>query len=169
MPSLLIRPMAPVKVSLTSPKDTTRVRYRYSSIRASGSLMLRRDKADGASESLANITQRHYAGALSLLKHPGFWQPDVKTCSALKNQGIDAVWAMVLEFQKEARARGFIDSKRSDQNLAWMRQLIDELLRARIREHPEVKTALPVLENSVREASITPLAAATEIVRLGHT
>jgi len=127
------------------------------------------NKADGASESLANITQRHYAGALSLLKHPGFWQPDVKTCSALKNQGIDAVWAMVLEFQKEALTRGFIESKRSDQNLAWMRQLIDELLRARIREHPEVKTALPVLENSVREASITPLAAATEIVRLGHT
>src|SRR6056300_2064678 len=48
------------------------------------------NKADGDSQGLAHITQRHYSGALSLLKHPGFWQPDVKTCSALKNQGIDA-------------------------------------------------------------------------------
>jgi len=127
------------------------------------------NKADGSSENLAAITQRHYAGALSLLKHPGFWQPEVTTCSALKNQGIDAVWRMIESYREQARARGAIDSQRAEQNLAWMRQLIDELLRARVRDHPAVKEALAALENDVRQAVVTPLAAASEIVRLGQS
>jgi len=127
------------------------------------------NKADGSSENLAAITQRHYAGALSLLKHPGFWQPEVTTCSALKNQGIDAVWRMIESYREQAGARGAIDSQRAEQNLAWMRQLIDELLRARVRDHPAVKEALAALENDVRQAVVTPLAAASEIVRLGQS
>jgi len=127
------------------------------------------NKADGSSENLAAITQRHYAGALSLLKHPGFWQPEVTTCSALKNQGIDAVWRMIESYREQAGARGAIDSQRAEQNLAWMRQLIDELLRARVRDHPAVKDALAALENDVRQAVVTPLAAASEIVRLGQS
>ena len=114
------------------------------------------NKADGSSENLAAITQRHYAGALSLLKHPGFWQPEVTTCSALKNQGIDAVWRMIESYREQAGARGAIDSQRAEQNLAWMRQLIDELLRARVRDHPAVKEALAALENDVRQAVVTP-------------
>lgn len=116
------------------------------------------NKADGDSEGLAHITQRHYSGALSLLKHPGFWQPSVITCSALHKKGVDDIWSMIGEYQQQGDATGAILAKRADQNLSWMRQLVDELLRASIRNHPDVKRAMPTIESDVREARQTPLA-----------
>lgn len=124
------------------------------------------NKADGDSEKLAHITQRHYSGALSLLKHPGFWQPSVITCSALQKKGVDAIWAMILEYRKQGEAEGAIAIKRAEQNLSWMRQLVDELLRASIEGHPAVRQALPTIESAVREARQTPLAAALAIMDL---
>jgi len=126
------------------------------------------NKADGAGESMADVTRQHYSGAISLLKHPGFWQPRVQTCSALNNRGIDDIWAMIEEFRSEAVARGALNSRRAEQNLAWMRQLVDELLRLRLRQNPAVKQALPDLEASVQRAEITPLAAAVRILEIGQ-
>ena len=124
------------------------------------------NKADGDSQGLAHITQRHYSGALSLLKHPGFWQPPVISCSALHKKGIDDIWQMIGEYRQEGEARGAIATKRSEQNLSWMRQLTDELLRASIQNHPAVKQAMPIIESHVRDAKQTPLAAALAIIEM---
>lgn len=124
------------------------------------------NKADGDSEGLAQITQRHYSGALSLLKHPGFWQPSVISCSALHKKGIDDIWRMIGDYRREGEMQGAIVSKRAEQNLSWMRQLIDELLRASVQSHPAVKQAMPTIESQVRNAQQTPLAAALAIIEM---
>lgn len=124
------------------------------------------NKADGASETLARTTQQHYRGAMSLLKHEGFWEPKVMTCSALHGQGIEAVWETVVEYAEAARSGGIFDEARAAQNLAWMRQLVDELLRSSLAQHPRVRAAMPEIEAAVRAAGQTPLSAAQAILAL---
>ena len=126
------------------------------------------NKADGASEPLAAITQQHYRGAMSLLKHPEAWMPQVLTCSALEGRGIDNVWSMIMEFETAMRASQLFEAKRAGQNLSWMRQLIDEMLRAGLSHNPSVRAALPEIEAQVRAAALTPLAAAEHILALAR-
>jgi LAO/AO transport system kinase len=105
---------------------------------------------------------------MSLLRHEGFWEPRVMTCSALHKQGIEAVWETIREYAAAARSQGALESARATQNLAWMRQLIDALLRDNLARHPKVKEAMPALEAAVRAAEQTPLAAAQAILALAR-
>ena len=124
------------------------------------------NKADGSSESLARTTQQHYRSAMSLLRHDDFWEPKVMTCSALQRQGIEDIWKMIADYADASRANGAFDEIRAEQNLSWMRQLIDELLRDQLAKHPRVREALPTVEADVRSAAQTPLAAAQAILAL---
>ena len=124
------------------------------------------NKADGASESVARTTQQHYRSAMSLLRHDDFWEPKVMTCSALQRQGIEDIWKMISEYADASRANGAFDEIRAEQNLSWMRQLVDELLRDQLAKHPRVREALPTVEADVRSAAQTPLAAAQAILAL---
>ena len=124
------------------------------------------NKADGSSESLARTTQQHYRSAMSLLRHDDFWEPKVMTCSALQRQGIEDIWNMISEYADASRANGAFDEVRAEQNLSWMRQLVDELLRDQLAKHPRVREALPTVEADVRSAAQTPLAAAQAILAL---
>ena len=124
------------------------------------------NKADGSSESLARTTQQHYRSAMSLLRHDDFWEPKVMTCSALQRQGIEDIWKMISEYADASRANGAFDEIRAEQNLSWMRQLVDELLRDQLAKHPRVREALPTVEADVRSAAQTPLAAAQAILAL---
>ena len=124
------------------------------------------NKADGSSESLARTTQQHYRSAMSLLRHDDFWEPKVMTCSALQRQGIEEIWKMISEYADASRANGAFDEIRAEQNLSWMRQLVDELLRDQLAKHPRVREALPTVEADVRSAAQTPLAAAQAILAL---
>ena len=124
------------------------------------------NKADGSSESLARTTQQHYRSAMSLLRHDDFWEPKVMTCSALQRQGIEEIWKMISEYADASRADGAFDEIRAEQNLSWMRQLVDELLRDQLAKHPRVREALPTVEADVRSAAQTPLAAAQAILAL---
>ena len=124
------------------------------------------NKADGASESLARTTQQHYRSAMSLLRHDDFWEPKVMTCSALQRQGIEDIWKMISDYADASRADGAFDEVRAEQNLSWMRQLVDELLRDQLAKHPRVREALPTFEADVRSAAQTPLAAAQAILAL---
>ena len=100
------------------------------------------NKADGESENLANKTRLHYQSALSLLTQSGFWSPEVRTCSALERSGIAEAWDMVRRFHDEALAAGHLASMRSEQNLQWMWQLTDQLLRQQITDHPTLTDAV---------------------------
>ena len=126
------------------------------------------NKADGASEALARTTQQHYRGAMSLLSHDGFWEPRVMTCSALHGLGIGEVWETITAFAEEARDNGAFEGARAGQNFSWMQQLVDEMLRSSLSSHPAVQGALPAIEEAVRSAQQTPLAAAQQILALSR-
>ena len=88
------------------------------------------------------------------------------TCSALQRQGIEDIWKMISDYADASRANGTFDEVRAEQNLSWMRQLVDELLRDQLAKHPRVREALPTVEADVRSAARTPLGAAQAILAL---
>jgi LAO/AO transport system kinase len=86
------------------------------------------------------------------------------TCSALTGLNIDTVWSMVVEYYFEAVSREEFSSKRSEQNLDWMRQLLHEMLLLKLSQNEQVKALLPALEQSVASQAITPFAAVRTIM-----
>ena len=102
---------------------------------------------------------------MSLLTNNDFWKPEVHTCSALERHGIEECWSMMERFQQEARDGDAFDRKRAEQNLQWMWQLTDEMLRQQLTDHPGVGKILSALRDQVGRGTLTPMTAATQIIK----
>ena len=124
------------------------------------------NKADGESASLARKTKLHYQSAMSLLASNDFWKPEVHTCSALEQEGIADCWAMMRRYQQQAMDQGALNRRRAEQNLQWMTQLMDEMLRQQLSDNPKIREALPVIKNKVSAGSLTPVSAAVRVINM---
>lgn len=124
------------------------------------------NKADGDSRALAAQAQQHYQNAMHLLSHPQFWTPKVVTCSALEDQGIDAIWAMITDYTALAQANGMWGRQRMQQKQQWLHQLIQEGLQAKLLASPQAQTLLPRVEAEVADDQLTAYQAATKILDL---
>ncbi|PLW82615.1 methylmalonyl Co-A mutase-associated GTPase MeaB [Kineobactrum sediminis] len=124
------------------------------------------NKADGDSALLAKQASRHYTSAMNLLRHTSFWTPRVMTCSALKNDNVDAVWGMIVDYYFQALQAGAFQNKRARQNRDWMRQLLNEMLLQQLTQNPRIKALIPRLEQDVEEGRITPFHAARQLIAL---
>ena len=124
------------------------------------------NKADGESINLATQTRRHYQNALHLLRHSSFWTPQVMTCSALRNENIQAVWGMISDYQVDATKNGALAEKRARQAKEWMNKLLHEMLDIKLKENPAIKALLPELNRKVTDGETTPFPAAQRIVEL---
>ncbi len=123
------------------------------------------NKADGDNVDKANIARKAYADAVSLLFSPSSaWFPPVVTCSAIQMTGVEEIWNTVIEHRKKLSATGELNFKRKKQSLEWMRFLIDEGLKSWFYQLPEIGDLLPELAWSVEKGSITPTAAANNLL-----
>jgi LAO/AO transport system kinase len=123
------------------------------------------NKADGDNFEKANIARKSYADAVSLLFSSfSTWMPPVVTCSAIEMTGVAEIWDMVMDHRKKLSATGELDLKRKKQSLEWMRFLLDEGLKTWFYELSEVKELLPGLCWSVEKGSISPTAAADNLL-----
>lgn len=85
------------------------------------------NKADGDQKTLAQMAKSHYEGALSLLAHKEFWQPQVLTCSARDNVGLDKYWQSIEKWYQAAGEANLM-SKRQGQSRAWLKELLASLI-----------------------------------------
>ncbi|MDB2630074.1 methylmalonyl Co-A mutase-associated GTPase MeaB, partial [Luminiphilus sp.] len=74
-------------------------------------------------------------------------------CSALKKEGLTECWAMMRRYKEEAADHGAFDQKRAEQNVQWMWQLTDEMLRQ-----------LSQMLVQVSAGELTPVTAANRII-----
>lgn len=124
------------------------------------------NKADGESINLAKKTQGHYKNAFQLIKQGGFWSPKVTTCSALKQENIEDVWAMIQEYQALAIEHNAFNQKRAEQNTQWLNTLINEMLALRLSQNSAIKAQRPKLQQAVLDNTLTPYHAAQQIIDL---
>jgi LAO/AO transport system kinase len=84
--------------------------------------------------------------------------------SALHREGIAALWTTVLQCRDALAASGELQEKRTRQALAWTWHLIDAGLRERFRADTRVREALPKVLRAVAAGTLTPTAAAEQLL-----
>lgn len=124
------------------------------------------NKHDGENLHLAERTKGHYQSALQLMQQNKTWKPQVKTCSALENNGIQEVWEMVLAYQLSGQKSGDFDTKRAKQKSEWLDTLIQEILAMKLKNNQAIQSQLPQLQDEVLKNTMTPYHAAQKILAL---
>jgi LAO/AO transport system kinase len=126
--------------------------------------MIAVNKADGDNLALAKLAASQYGAALHIMspRSPN-WSPPVITCSALKGDGIEALWAHVLDHRQKLTASGELAKLRGQQQVKWMWTMLEERLFAPLRSDRALKAALPRIEADVAAGRLAPATAAEEI------
>jgi LAO/AO transport system kinase len=123
------------------------------------------NKADGPGAVDAKRAARELAGAIRMLRgHGEDWDVPVLTCAGLTGQGLDAVWAALVEHQERRKASGAFDERRRTQQVRWTWQLVRDGLEHRLRAHPGVRGSAPHLEKAVLAGELTPALAAQQLL-----
>ena len=123
------------------------------------------NKADGPGAADARKAARELAGAIRMLRgHGEDWHVPVLTCAGLTGEGLDEVWAKLVEHQDRRRASGAFEERRRSQQVRWTRQLVRDGLEHRLRAHPGVRAAAPELEKAVLAGELTPALAARQLL-----
>ena len=126
--------------------------------------MIAINKADGDNLARARVTAAEYSAALHILSagSPN-WSPPVVTCSALKSDGIDALWTHILDHRKRLTASGELATRRGEQQVKWMWTMLEERLFAPVHSDRALKAALPRIEADVAAGRLAPSAAVEKI------
>jgi LAO/AO transport system kinase len=122
-------------------------------------------KADGDNVQKAQKAAGTYENALHFLRPASsVWIPPVLTCSAVEMVGIREIWRTVLSHREKLSDCGELAQKRRQQALDWMWSLIEEGLKYRFNQHPEVKKHLPDMARGVAKGTTAPTIAAEKLL-----
>src|SRR5277367_4830365 len=125
------------------------------------------NKADGDNLARAKLAAADYGAALHILSpQSSNWSPPVITCSALKNDGVAAMWAHVLDHRRRLTASGELATRRGEQQVKWMWTMLEERLFAPLHSDRAIKTALSRVEIEVAAGRTAPTAAVEQIAAL---
>jgi LAO/AO transport system kinase len=117
------------------------------------------NKADGPTRTAAELAAEQYRVALQSLAGRHQDPPAVQTCSALHQEGVEAVWGAVERRHARLTASGELAQRRQRQNLRWLWNLVEDQLRGAVQGHPAVRAIREGLEHEVL-AGVTPASAA---------
>jgi LAO/AO transport system kinase len=129
--------------------------------------MIAINKADGDNIPRANRAAADFRSALHILQpRTPTWSPPVVTFSALTGDGIDGLWAKVLEHKAKMTASGELAEIRREQQVKWMWTMLEERLAARLRSDPAIRAKLRQAEAQVAAGRLAPTLAVEEIAAL---
>jgi LAO/AO transport system kinase len=129
--------------------------------------MIAVNKADGDDLARAKAAAAEYGAALHILTSASpNWSPPVITCSALKRQGIEQLWANVLDHRERLTASGELAARRGKQQVKWMWTMLEERLFPPLRSDRAVKAMLSRIEANVASGATAPAAAVEEIAEI---
>lgn len=94
-------------------------------------------KADGGNVDKAKGARAEFANALHLFPPTeSGWIPEVSTCSAIENKGIEEAYEMIEKFVRHGKAKKFFEKKRQEQDLTWFDSLVQERIKAHFFSDP---------------------------------
>ena len=125
------------------------------------------NKADGDNLKSAKLAKTEFGRALHLypLKDSG-WQPKVLLASALKKEGIDAIWDVIQEYVKHIKNNDFFEQHRKAQNKFWLLQTIEDRLKSDFFNTAHIKSELKKQLELIDEGKTTPFVAAETLLKL---
>ena len=123
------------------------------------------NKADGDNLQRAQLAQAQFRSALHLFPPTASgWKPEVLTHSGYYEIGIPEVWDMVNRYFDFVTDNGYFTRRRRQQAKYWMRETIDEKLRAHFYHNPEISALLKSLETEVLENRQSSFTAANSVL-----
>ena len=125
------------------------------------------NKADGDNLKKAKLAKVEFNRALHLYPEKSSnWQPKVTLCSALQNEGIDAIWEIILDYIETTSKNDFFNKKRNEQNKFWLIQTIEDQLKSDFFNTPKIKKELANQLQLIEKNQATPFAAADYLLKL---
>lgn len=122
-------------------------------------------KADGDNAPHADRAAAQYKSAIHLFPPPeSGWIPDVLTCSAHYDLGIETIWNKIREYSAFVEHNGFFARRRQQQALFWMNETIQEGLTSDFYRDKEVQQRLEELRRDVLADRVSPFHAAREVL-----
>ncbi len=122
------------------------------------------NKAD-LNPDAAEAAARAYRNALHILEPASpNWSPPVLLCAGLSGQGLNQLWQTITRHRATLEASGERAARRAEQQVRWMRALVQERVGEAFRAHPAVRAALPGLEAAVAAGRLPASVAAEELV-----
>jgi LAO/AO transport system kinase len=122
-------------------------------------------KADGSNQLFAEGARITYQNAIHLFPpKPSGWRPQVVTCSARINTGINELWEIILEYVRMTRESGYYEEFRKQQAIIRMHSTIIEYLRTSFYNNEEVKSIQAEIEDQLTGGSITSYQAAVRLL-----
>lgn len=121
-------------------------------------------KADGDNVQKAKLASREIKNAIHLFPpSKNGWIPEVKTCSSLLKEGVDAIYEMIDRFERHTRINGSFAQKRRDQDAYWMHEMLKVLLFNDLERNRVIQELLERTEKEVREAKLSPFEGAEQV------
>jgi LAO/AO transport system kinase len=132
-------------------------------IEMSDSLLI--TKADGENASKAKIASADFKQTMHFLppKISG-WIPKVESCSSLTGEGLENVFEILEEYNRQISANSFFKTKRQNQNLYWFNKTIQDNLLSYFLENKKVQKELELLQELVLNEKKSPHVAANNLV-----
>ena len=125
------------------------------------------NKADGSNIIAARRARSEAENALHFFPAAETgWTPRAITCSALTGAGIRELWDCVLEYSSFMHSNGWFSRLRRAQNKQWLHEMIQQALRRRFHEHPEVRQSIQALERDVAAGRTTSFRAARVLLQM---
>ncbi len=125
------------------------------------------NKAEGSNLDKARMAKRQYQNALHLFpKKESEWEPQVLTCSALANTGIDDIWQKVEDFRKLTTENSYFVRKRKEQASYWMHETIEDHIKRSFYFNPHIKKLIKEYEQKVFNSELSSFAAAGELLHI---
>ena len=124
------------------------------------------NKADGDNVGRAQLAQAQFKSALHLFPPTASgWSPEVLTYSGYFELGIPEVWDMIDRYFEFVLGNGYFDRRRREQARYWMYETINEQLRSRFYNNPDVEHELASLESAVLDNRLSSFIAARDALR----
>lgn len=124
------------------------------------------NKADGENQMAAKRAKAEYQNALHLFPMgESGWLPQVKTCSALKNEGLDEIWEMLSEHHLAMRTNGFLQANRKLQQVDWFKANVHEMLEQAFYKDYKIAEALPGILQQVESGELPAMNAAYNLIQ----
>ena len=119
------------------------------------------NKADSEDATKVKLAKQNYKNALHLLPpNSNGWIPEVESCSALNNIGIQKIWDIITKHHELTTLNGSFNKNRKDQAKFWLNETISDAVKAMFYQNEKIKTLLPKIENDVVNGKISPFKAA---------
>lgn len=112
-------------------------------------------KADGDNIKKAKETQAEYQHALHLLPpSQTSWEVNVMLSSAIKNEGINEIWRMILDYHLLSKRTGIFKENREQQNIKWLHDYFNHLLLQDFSRLHNLNVTMKEAEDKVRKKEI---------------